>query len=158
MAQTQQKPKVATATQWTKAKRHYPTLPSGVRVGIEIPDIAELVASGSIPNELVDVAVQVAKGGSDGVDKAADKEAVEKAPALYRYLVTTMVKEPEVDDKLYDQLPTEDKEMLVAFATRQIDVDANYEHLGGLHKSERWRTFRGIPSSDEDLEGDEGLE
>lgn len=144
------KPKVTTADQWGGTDktpglaRHYVTLPSSAVVGIEIPDLAELIASGKLPNSLVDVAVEVAKGNTDTVTE----EAIKEQPAFYKHVIQLTVKEPEVTDDLYAKLPTEDKEMLVEIATRQRDLDAEYKHIGGLHTSERWRKFRGLGDSD----------
>lgn len=122
-------------------RRHYPTLPSGAVVGIEIPDLPELIKSGQIPNDLVETAIQ-----SSGASAQAPltREDIEQQPVFYRLLVKLTVKEPVVDDELYDRLPTEDKEMIVEFATRQRDLDAVGKHLGGLHTSKEWRQFRGL--------------
>lgn len=150
---TTSKPKVTTADQWGGTakdpglKRHYITLPSSAVVGIEIPDLAELIASGKLPNSLVDIAIEVAKGNQ--ADITAD--AIKEQPAFYKHVVQLAVKEPEVTDDLYAKLPTEDKEMIVEIATRQRDVDAVYDHIGGLHKNDKWRKFRGLGRLDEDV-------
>lgn len=140
---------VATGDEWAAAKRHYVVLPSGVTVGIEIPDLPELIAGGKLPNELIDIAVQVAQGNAAGVTR----EAIEGQPEFYRHIVKLTVKEPKVSDTLYDKLPFEDKEMIVEIATRQRDLDALYQHIGGLHTSRRWATFRGLDDGDEALAG-----
>lgn len=151
---TQTKPKTVSPAEWggddkkPGLKRHYVTLPSSAVVGIEIPDLPELVESGKLPNELIDVAVKVASGANS---EETTREAIEEMPKFYRYLVKLAVKEPVVDDALYDRLPVEDKEMIVEIATRQRDIDALYEHIGGLHTSKRWRTFRGLDDLDEAL-------
>lgn len=145
------KPKVTSASAWSKSKRHYVTLPSSAVVAMEIPDLPALVSSGKLPNELIDVAVKTASGGQQSDETT--REAIEQMPEFYRFLVKLSVKEPPVDDALYDELPTEDKEMIVEIATRQRDIDAVYDHIGGLHTSKRWRTFRGLDDLDEAVAG-----
>jgi hypothetical protein len=138
---------VVSGEDWAAAKRHYVVLPSGVTVGIEIPDLPELIAGGKLPNELIDIAVQVAQGNA----AAVTRDAIEGQPEFYRHIVKLTVKEPKVSDTLYEKLPFEDKEMIVEIATRQRDLDALYQHIGGLHTSKRWATFRGLDDSDEAL-------
>jgi hypothetical protein len=152
------KPKVATAEEWGgSAKKdgagvHYPLLPSGVRVKFRIPDLPELIAAGNLPNELVDVAIKVAQG-----NKEVSREAIDQQPKFYRFVIENAVLEPPITDELYKKLPVEDKEMIVALATRQTDLDAEYHHLGGLDKSDRWRKFRGLDDLIADVEGAEGV-
>lgn len=155
-ATAEAKPKVTTAAKWGGTdkdpglKRHIITLPSGAVVGIEVPDLPELIASETFPNELVDVAIQVSAGGR-GLSGETTREIIAQQPAFYKHVIQLMVKEPEVDDALYKKLPAEDKEMLVEIATRQRDLDAEYKHIGGLHTSERWKKFRGLEHLDEDV-------
>lgn len=147
------KPQTTTAAEWGGSARkpglgrHYVTLPSSAVVGIEIPDLPELIASGDLPNDLVDIAVKIAQGGAD-VSEELTRDAITKQPEFYRFVVKLTVKEPAVNDELYDRLPFEDKEMIVALATRQRDIDALYQHIGGLHTSTRWRKFRGLDDID----------
>lgn len=147
-------PKVTTADDWGGTDKkdgagiHYPLLPSGVRVKLRLPDLPELIASDQLPNNLVDIAVKVAQG-----DKSVTIEAIKSQPAFYKFVVQHSVLAPEVTDDLYAKLPVEDKEMIVALATRQTDLDAEYKHLGGLESSERWRKFRGLEDIYEDVEG-----
>lgn len=147
--------KITSAEEWggTDKKpglgRHVITLPSSARVAIEIPDIAEMIAAGSLPNSLVDIAIEVAKGNQANVTA----DAIKDQPEFYKYVIKQTVKEPEVTDALYAKLPTEDKEMLVEIATRNRDVDAVYDHIGGLHTNEKWRKFRGHADLDPDVDG-----
>lgn len=156
------KPKTVSAAQWGGTekdpglKRHYVTLPSGAVVGLEIPDLPTLIASGQLPNHLTEFAIKAAKGIARGDEDSLTEEALKKQPEFYKYIIQEAMKEPVVDDKLYEKLPTEDKEMIVAIATRQIDMDAEYKHIGGLHTSARWRSFRGVLDLDSDVEGAEG--
>lgn len=145
--------KVTTAAEWGGTDKkdgagvHYPLLPSGVRVKLRLPDLAELIASDQLPNDLVDIAIKVAQN-----DKAVNLEAIKSQPAFYKFIIQHSVLAPEVTDALYPKLPVEDKEMIVALATRQTDLDAEYKHIGGLEKSERWRKFRGLDDIYEDVE------
>lgn len=144
--------KAVSAAQWGKLKRHYVTLPSSAVVGIELPDLPELIKAGKLPNHLVDVAIEAAKAQND--PEKVTREQIEQQPEFYRLLIGLTVKEPEVDDTVYDKIPVEDREMVVEFATRARDVDAEYRHIGGLDKSESWRAFRNFAPRLEDLADD----
>lgn len=141
--------KPTTLSQWKKNKRHTVTLPSSTVVEIEIPDLPNLVKAGSIPNDLVDIAISVAQGR-----KVTRDDIIQQAD-FYNKLAAMTVKSPEVTEAEFasDSLPFEDKEMLIEFATRQRDLDAVGHHLAGLEKSKDFRNFRGIFGGDEDLEG-----
>lgn len=134
--------------QWKKNKRHVVTLPSSSVVEIEIPDLPELVKSGGIPNDLIDVAIGVASG------KKVTKDDIIEHADFFNKLAALTVKEPKVteEDFASGALPFEDKEMLVEFATRQRDIDAVAHHLAGLEKSKSFRQLRGLIGSYEDLE------
>ena len=49
---------------------------------------------------------------------------------------------PTVSEEQVQKLPPADKELLTAFASRQRDIDAIGNHLGGLEVLAEWRTFR----------------
>lgn len=135
---------------WKKARTHEVTLPSGVEVIIEVPNLAVLVKSGYLPNELVQAAIGTIQTGR------LTEEAIQEQPDFYSKIVTTTVKDPilDADDVIgADPIPFEDIEMIVEFATRQRDMDAVGHHLGGLHKVKDWRTFRGFDHLYADLEG-----
>lgn len=144
------KPKVSSKKDWKARKRHYPTLPSGVVVGIEIPDLPNLVKAGAIPNELIDTAISVASGR-----KPTRDDIVQQADFYNKLCALTVVEPEDVTEADFaaGEVPFEDKEMLVEFATRQRDLDAIGHHLAGLDKVKDFRTFRGIFGSDEDVEG-----
>lgn len=141
--------KVATVAQWKKAKTHTVTLPSGVVVEIEIPDLPNLVKTGQIPNELVDVAISVANG------RKVTREDVVQQADFYNKLCALTVKSPAVSEEEFASgaIPFEDKEMLVEMATRQRDLDAVGHHLAGLESVKEWRNFRGLTYGYEDVEG-----
>jgi hypothetical protein len=139
--------KPVTLAGWTKNKRHLVTLPSSSVIAIELPDLPEMLAGGDIPNELVDAAVSAAAG-----ERKATKEDMQKNAQFYRFLVIQTVKEPVLTEEVLKQVPAEDKELIAAIALRQRDVDAVGDHIAGLHKSEKWRKFRGLDYGDEALE------
>lgn len=142
-------PKVATLASWKKAKTHPVTLNSGAVVEIQIPDLPSLVKTGTIPNELVDIAIGVASGAK------ITKEDIVKQADFYNKLCALTVVSPVVTEEQFasDVLPFEDKEMIVEFATRQRDLDAIGHHIGGLEKVKDFRTFRQLGSIYEGLEG-----
>lgn len=132
---------------WKKAKRHDITLPSGIEVGIEIPNLPQMVKTGQIPNDLLDAAlgaIQRQEVTPDLIKEQAD---------FYHKLVVIMVKDPDITEEDVVDLPYEDVELLVEIGTRQRDLDALGRHIAGLHKSAEWRRFRGIDYGDEALEG-----
>lgn len=132
--------KVASLAKWKAAKSHTITLPSNTVIEIEIPDLPNLVKTGTIPNELIDVAIGVAQG------KKITKQDIEQQADFYNKLCAITVKSPAVteEDFAAGVIPFEDKEMIVEIATRQRDLDAVGHHLAGLEKVKDWRTFRGL--------------
>jgi hypothetical protein len=142
--------KSKTASDWKKNRRHTITLPSGFVVQIEIPNLPVLVKTGQLPNDLVTEALGTIQSG-----KLTAEAIAEQAP-FYAKLVVATVKDPVVteDDVIGDDpLPFEDIEMIAELATRQRDLDAVGNHIGGLHTSKQWRTFRGLEHLDTSVEG-----
>lgn len=135
--------KTRTLADWKKAKRHTVQLPSGFQVEVEIPNLPLMVKQGTIPNDLLESALGAMQ------QNQITPELVREQSDFFSLLVSTMVKEPTVtrEDVENDEIPFEDIEMLVELGTRQRDVDAVGNHLGGLHKSAEWRRFRGIEDS-----------
>lgn len=135
---------------WKKNKVHTITLPSGSVVKMQIPDLPTLIKTEVIPNELVDVAIAVAKD-----DKEVTRDDIIKQADFYNRLASIAVVEPKVteEDFASGSLPFEDKELIVEIATRQRDIDAIGHHIGGLEKVRDWRSFRGLSLGIEDLEG-----
>ena len=134
---------------WKKAARHYPMLPSGVRVGIRIPDLPAMIEAGNIPQHLLDAALGVAKGGENDITVKQIAEQREFTDTLVKLTVV----EPKLTDEDLADIPYEDKEFLVSVATRQRDLDAEGEHIGGLMQSEKFRKFRGLGEFDPTVEG-----
>lgn len=141
--------KPATVSGWKKAAVHYPLCPSGVRIGIRIPDLPALIEAGEIPQHLLELALGAATGKQPEPSVELAKQLREYTDALtMRTVVDPVLKEADLVD-----IPYEDKEFIVAVATRQRDIDAEGEHIAGLSKSERFRRFRGLGEFDPTLEG-----
>lgn len=124
---------------WKKAKTHEITLPSGTEVTIQVPDLAALIESGDIPNSLLDIAVQAAGG-----DAELTPELLKQQRSFNDHVILKTVVEPALTPDDLAEIPAEDKAMLVEIATRQRDLDALGNHIGGLQKIEAFRTFRGL--------------
>ncbi len=135
---------------WKKAAKHYPLCPSGVRVGIRIPDLAAMIEAGDIPQHLLEVALGVAMSGTEVKPTV---ELIKQQREFTDILVGLTVVEPKLSKTDLGEIPYEDKEFLVSVATRQRDVDAEGEHIGGLSTSEKFRRFRGLAEFDSGLEG-----
>lgn len=132
--------KAASLSAWRANRLHQITLPSSTVVEIEIPDLPTLVKTGTIPNELVDIAIGVAQG------KKITRDDIVQQADFYNKLCSLTVKSPAVteEDFASGALPFEDKEMIVELATRQRDLDAIGHHIGGLEKVAEFQKFRGL--------------
>lgn len=147
---------------WGRAGTHTITLPSGAEVDIRIPDLARMAAQGKLDNELLKDAVPPPDPNQEYVadepEPAKTPEERKKALAdlaeFNAWLVSITVVDPKItpeeaaDPKI---VPTEDLEVIVEFATRRRDMDVLGHHMAGLETNADWRTFRGLPSRDEDL-------
>ncbi len=134
---------------WKKAALHYPLLPSGSRVGIKIPDLPRLIETGAIPQHLLEAALGVVNAENE----KPTKELIVQQREFTDTLVQLTVVEPKLSPADMEDVPFEDKEMIVAFATRQRDLDAEGEHLAGLTTSEKFRKFRQLGEFDPIVEG-----
>ncbi len=142
---------VTSLSGWKKAREHDIRLPSGVRVLVVIPDLAALIESGHIPQNLLDAAL--AATGARGKGDAPTREFILQERDFTNRVVQATVVKPKLTDADLDDVPVEDKALIVEVATRQRDVDAEGNHIGGLHKSEDFRRFRGLDDLDASLEG-----
>lgn len=140
-----------TAAGWKKLAKHTVLCPSGARVCIRIPDLPALVESGSIPSNLLDAALGAVK--SLDQDQTPTVELIKQQREFTDKLVELTVVEPKLTEADVADIPYEDKEFLVAVATRQRDLDAEGAHIAGLDKSDRFRKFRGLGEFDEDVAG-----
>ncbi len=142
MTQTASKTKLAS---WIKAKRHEITLPSGTVVAIELPNLPALIKGGNIPNQLLDVALNVSNSPGN-----VTKEDIAQQADFFTFLVAKTVVDPEITEEEVADIPYEDQEMIVEVATRQRDLDALGHHLAGLERQSEFRKFRGLDSGDQD--------
>lgn len=137
--------KVATLNEWAEAATHYPLLPSGMRVGIRVPDLPALIETGDVPQHLLEAALGLADPTKE---QKPSKEMIVQQREFTDLLVQQTVVEPKLDADSVKKVPFEDKELIVAIATRQRDIDAEGEHIAGLSKSEKFRRFRGLGEFD----------
>jgi hypothetical protein len=150
MTEVTEETKPLSGAAWKKKAFHTPLLPSGSRVKIKIPDLPRLIETGKIPNHLLDAALGVANSNED---TKPSKELIAQQREFTDTLVMLTVVEPKLTEADMDDVPYEDKEMIVAFATRQRDLDAEGEHLAGLTTSSKFRKFRLLGEFDPALEG-----
>jgi hypothetical protein len=134
---------------WKKAATHTVRLPSGVYVDIKLPDVAQMIESGAIPQHLLSAALAIS--GSQKQKELTKEDILEEAE-FTAHVITHTVVNPKVSLEDTKDIPAEDKVMLVELATRQRDMDAEYNHIAGLHTSESFRRFRGLSGLDEDVE------
>lgn len=133
---------------WTGRKVHTDiTLPSGMKVDITLPNLPALIKSGALPNELIEVATKAA------TNKDIPEDLFERLDEFNRFLVAKTVVKPAITEDEVDQLPSEDIEMLVEFATRQRDMDAIGHHYAGLETVDSFRQFRRLDASSPGLFG-----
>ena len=137
------------AAQWKKAAVHPILLNSGVTVEIKIPDLPQLIEEDVIPQNLLDAALEVAGAVSrSGSPDAPTKDLIVKEGQFKNTLTRLTVVNPKLTEDDVRDIPSEDKEIIVALATRQRDVDAEGNHIAGLDKSAKFRKFRSIGEFD----------
>lgn len=130
--------KVVSKAGWKNNAQHVIVLPSGSVVKIRVPDLSLMIETGTIPQNLMDAALGVAM---DPASKPT-KELIAQQREFTDIVTLKTVVDPVLDEEDAKDIPYEDKEMLVAIATRQIDMDAEGSHIAGLDKSEKFRRFR----------------
>lgn len=144
-------PKPLSKAAWKKSKTHTVTLPSGAVATIELPNLAALIKAGNIPNNLIDDALKQRKASE------VTQETLLSTWEFTKLIVPVTVIDPKLDPDDVDDLPIEDVEMLVGFATRNNDIDAVGHQLGGLETQKSFRKHRGLIGLDEvlaDMESD----
>lgn len=139
---------------WAKIGEHEVLCPSGAKVFIRIPDLAAIIESGELPQHLLDAALGVAAKVSRGKEQAPTKELIAKEREFTDFLVSITVVKPDLTPDQARRVPYEDKEMIVALATRQRDMDAGYNHIAGLDRSEKFRRFRRLGEFDPAVAGE----
>lgn len=125
-----------TVDSWKKSKRHKITLPSGVEVEIEVPNLRHLMQVGEIPNNLIDDI------GSSPEDAQITPELLQKQQDFYNKLIKATVKAPEITESDVQELPYEDIEFLTEIALRQRESDALGKHIGGLDQHSNYKSVR----------------
>lgn len=127
---------------WKQKKTGDITLPSGVNVKIEIPDLPEMLREGTVPNELVKFAVEAEKGlQGDAIEDEFNLEKVKEATDFMRWVVSVTVKEPVLTPEDVPELPALDTDMILEFAMRRRQVDAVGHQLFGMETIDKWRKF-----------------
>jgi hypothetical protein len=135
---TKTETKAPAASGWKKRAVHENVqLPSGQVVSLKLPNLAQLLKAGAIPNDLVEATITFAREQPE-----ISREVVEQEADFLEWLIPAMIVEPEVTSEDVPELPSEDLQMLAQFAARNIDQDAVGNHLGGLHTNRDWRRFR----------------
>lgn len=136
--------KPVSASSWKKAGVHTVRLHSGAFVKIRIPDLPALIESGHIPQNLIQVAI----GMATGEDQKPSVELIAQSREFTDLMTLKSVVEPKITAEDLDDIPYEDKQLIVEIATRQRDRDAEGTHIGGLETSEKFRRFRRIGEFD----------
>ena len=139
--------KPITAAAWKKSAVHTITCPSGAVIGIRIPNIPQLVESGQLPQHLLESALGAANDAPTPTE-----DLIKQEREFTDFIVKTTVVEPEIKDVDLPEIPYEDKEFIVSIATRQRDLDAVGDHIGGLSASAKFRRFRGLGEFSENVE------
>ncbi len=128
-------------SKWTDRATHDNVLlPSGEEVSIKVPDLPQMMKRGEIPNPLVKYVVKAEKNSADTLTE----EKVIESTDYINWLISITVTDPEISPEEAEDVPAPDKELLVALATRQRDIDAAGRHLGGLETLEDFRRFRRV--------------
>lgn len=146
--------KAVTKSAWLKSGVHTITTYTGHTIRIKYPNLALMMRVGLVPTHLRAIAVKFARGevnlaspalptGEDQPEPAAD-EAYDELVLMVELLdliVMEMVVEPKLTQEDVDEMPGEDRDLLLAIANRERDVDAVGRRLG-VELLSRWDTFR----------------
>lgn len=153
MSHTSTAPKPTSKSGWKKAGVHTVTLPSGVVVGIRIPNLAAMAQAGELDNDLLQYAVpDLPKDDSEEPTPEQKKANLTKLANFHQWLVSKTLVEPALSpEEVKETVPTPDLEVLVELASRRRDMDVTGHHIGGLEASADFRKFRGIDSSESDF-------
>lgn len=111
-------------------------LPSGAIVDIRLPNLPLMVKSGSIPNKLVDAALEQRQAES------ITKEMIEESWDYTEFIIPKILVSPEISEDDVRDLDTADIELLLALSARHTDMDAIGRQLGGLETQASFREFR----------------
>jgi hypothetical protein len=122
-------------------------LPSGAIVDIKIPNLALLIKSGTLPNDLVESALKTQQ-----VDEVT-REMIEENWKYTEFILPRMLIQPKITAEDVPDLDALDIELLTNLAARRTDTDAIGRQLGGLDTQEAFRAFREVESLREALGG-----
>lgn len=111
-------------------------LPSGAIVDLKVPNLALLIKTGKIPNELIDVAIKVDQA------EAITRELILETWEFTEQLIPHTLISPVVSPDDVADLDPLDIELLMNIATRRTDIDAVGRQLGGLETQDSFREFR----------------
>ena len=142
--------KAVSKAQWKKAAIHTVTLESGMVVKIKLPNLPKLIEAGAIPQSLIDVAIDVA---TNRRTERPGPDVIQQQREFTDLVVLETVVEPAITKEDLDEIPYEDKEMLVEFATRQRIFDAKGHHLAGMQKDADFRRFHRLGEFDPTMAG-----
>jgi hypothetical protein len=115
-------------------------LPSGAIVDIRIPNLALLIKSGTLPNDLIQSALK-----TQNVEEVT-REMIEENWDYTAFILPRMLVSPEITEEDVGELDALDIELLTNIAARRTDVDAIGRQLGGLDTQSSFREFREIES------------
>lgn len=162
---------------WKKkndAGPHRATLPSGMEVTFVIPDSSQLIRADMLPERLAEIAIMAA-AYPDGVegyvqdlgfaamrgdnveDKSRLKDALSHGLALRDWLVSKMLVDPpvSVEEVAAGDFPAADIEMLIEFAERRRNQDANGVRLPIVILEQQQPFLVVAPSDEGDIPGGE---
>jgi hypothetical protein len=124
-------------------------LPSGSIVDIKIPNLALLIKSGVLPNDLVESALKTQQVNE------VTREMIEENWKYTLFIIPRMLVniEPALTEQDVEELDPLDIELLSNIAARRTDTDAIGRQLGGLDTQAAFREFREVESLREALGG-----
>jgi hypothetical protein len=97
--------------------------------------------------------LDAALGVANNPDTKPTLDLIKQQREFTDVLTALTVVEPKLTESDIPDIPFEDKEFIVAVATRQRDLDAEGEHIAGLTQSDKFRRFRGLGEFGTDVEG-----
>src|SRR3954470_8861879 len=102
-------------------------MPSGTKVDITIPDLAEMAKAGELDNDLIQYAIpSAAEPAAEPKELTPEekKENLSRLADFHNWLVSITVVEPKLTpDEVPTVVPTPDKEVIVELASRRRDMD-----------------------------------
>lgn len=142
---------VRTVDEWAQRGVHRNVyLPSGAQVDLRLPNIQQMIATGDVPNPLVESALKQRSA------QKIDVETIRETWDFTRFIIPVALVSPTLEAPDVERLPAEDVILLTQLINRVEDTDAAGFHLGGLDTVKRFRESRGLLSLDEIFPGDAG--